>query len=302
MSETDHGLPIGAVTRMIGVSSHTLRKWESRYDLVTPKRTSSGRRLYSQTDIDKLLLVRELTALGHQVNQLARLSNAELETLLARANATDAVPAPSRALVVGYVIATVARLGRSQFTVELDIKSTDATAWLDAEPQTEEWDAIVLEIPTLGSEMTSRLCEFAANCRLVIVYGFAQSRHLRKLRSRGVACLRAPVDAEELRRTIETQSPPPLNTEMPVPSRRLSDAVIARASGLLPAIQCECPHHIAALLYDLIAFERYSHDCATEQPGDTELHRYLGNIAGFARASFEDALERVATEEGISLE
>ena len=87
MTDNDHVLPIGAVSRMIGISSHTLRKWESRYALVSTQRTPSGRRLYTQGDIEKLILVRDLIALGHQVNRLAALSNAELEELLSRSNA-----------------------------------------------------------------------------------------------------------------------------------------------------------------------------------------------------------------------
>jgi DNA-binding transcriptional MerR regulator len=41
---------IGELSRRVGVSSHVLRAWESRYGLLTPVRTSGGFRLYSDGD------------------------------------------------------------------------------------------------------------------------------------------------------------------------------------------------------------------------------------------------------------
>ena len=41
---------IGELSRRVGVSSHVLRAWESRYGLLTPVRSSGGFRLYSDGD------------------------------------------------------------------------------------------------------------------------------------------------------------------------------------------------------------------------------------------------------------
>ena len=88
----------------------------------------------------------------------------------------------------------------------------------------------------------------------------------------------------------------------PAPRRSLTDQQIALVGGRSPALQCECPSHIASILSELLAFEQYSGECATDEPGDAELHQYLARIAGRARSSFEGALERVALQEGISLD
>jgi DNA-binding transcriptional MerR regulator len=45
---------IKAVARMTGVPADTLRRWESRYSIITPQRTDSGYRLYSQRDVDTI--------------------------------------------------------------------------------------------------------------------------------------------------------------------------------------------------------------------------------------------------------
>jgi DNA-binding transcriptional MerR regulator len=51
---------IGVVSRRTGLSPATLRLWEEQYGLLAPVRTKGGTRLYSQSDIDRILYVREL--------------------------------------------------------------------------------------------------------------------------------------------------------------------------------------------------------------------------------------------------
>ncbi len=46
---------IKAITHTTGVPSDTLRRWESRYNILAPERTPNGYRLYSQRDIDTIL-------------------------------------------------------------------------------------------------------------------------------------------------------------------------------------------------------------------------------------------------------
>ena len=45
---------IGAVARMLGVPTATLRNWEDRYGLVTPERSAGGHRLYSRRQVEQL--------------------------------------------------------------------------------------------------------------------------------------------------------------------------------------------------------------------------------------------------------
>jgi hypothetical protein len=64
---------------------------------------------------------------------------------------------------------------------------------------------------------------------------------------------------------------------------------------------CECPRHVAELIFQLNSFEKYSADCLNSSKDDAKLHAYLSAVSGTARALFEEALERVAKEEGIDL-
>ncbi|NIR98916.1 MAG: MerR family transcriptional regulator, partial [Gammaproteobacteria bacterium] len=64
---------IGAVSRLTGISTHTLRVWERRYGALSPQRTEGGDRLYSDADLVKLRLLKELQAMGHSIGTIAHL-------------------------------------------------------------------------------------------------------------------------------------------------------------------------------------------------------------------------------------
>ena len=49
------------VSKMVGIPSVTLRAWERRYAVLTPGRSESGHRLYSDEDIEDLLWLKKQT-------------------------------------------------------------------------------------------------------------------------------------------------------------------------------------------------------------------------------------------------
>ena len=67
------GNPIKVVSRMVGLSAHVIRIWEERYSAVVPKRTATNRRLYSQKEIERLKILRDLTRSGHSIGLVAGL-------------------------------------------------------------------------------------------------------------------------------------------------------------------------------------------------------------------------------------
>ncbi len=66
-------------SRISGVGVHTIRAWEKRYSAVTPLRNNSGRRVYSQIEIERLSMLSELCSLGHTIGHIANWSNEELK-------------------------------------------------------------------------------------------------------------------------------------------------------------------------------------------------------------------------------
>jgi MerR family transcriptional regulator, light-induced transcriptional regulator len=74
--------PIRIVARRTGLSLHLIRMWERRYKAVTPARTDSGRRNYSEGDIERLKLLKMAVDQGEAIGQVARLANDDLISLL----------------------------------------------------------------------------------------------------------------------------------------------------------------------------------------------------------------------------
>jgi DNA-binding transcriptional MerR regulator len=76
---------IGTVTKRTGLSADVVRVWERRYGAVRPARSDGGTRLYSDADILRLTRLRLVVAQGHSIGQAARLSESELDDLIADA-------------------------------------------------------------------------------------------------------------------------------------------------------------------------------------------------------------------------
>jgi DNA-binding transcriptional MerR regulator len=51
---------IGEVSEIAGVASHVLRFWESEFPRISPKRTSSGQRLYTRREVELILEIKSL--------------------------------------------------------------------------------------------------------------------------------------------------------------------------------------------------------------------------------------------------
>jgi len=88
---------IKAVANRTGLTAHVIRIWERRYGAVTPNRTATKRRLYSDEQIERLGLLREITKAGHSIGQVAKLPTDKLRELAKEARDIDGVATiPSR--------------------------------------------------------------------------------------------------------------------------------------------------------------------------------------------------------------
>lgn len=74
---------VGMVSKMTGLSTHTLRMWEKRYAAVVPQRTAAGGRLYSDADVERLRLLHTLVESGNSIGGIARLPDEDLRHMAA---------------------------------------------------------------------------------------------------------------------------------------------------------------------------------------------------------------------------
>lgn len=89
--------PMRVVMSRTGLTADVLRAWERRYGAVRPYRSPAGQRLYSDRDVERLLLLRRATLDGHSIGAIATLHDQALEALL-ESSPTTVAAAPDAEL------------------------------------------------------------------------------------------------------------------------------------------------------------------------------------------------------------
>jgi methylmalonyl-CoA mutase cobalamin-binding subunit len=101
--------PIQVAARRTGLSTYVLRAWEQRYNAVSPERSATGRRLYSDADIERLKLLQFATSYGRRIGEVAGLPWEELAALCATDRHSISVPAHAPATDLDRTSASVYR-------------------------------------------------------------------------------------------------------------------------------------------------------------------------------------------------
>jgi DNA-binding transcriptional MerR regulator len=66
-------LNIAALTRRTGVPSDTIRKWEQRYGVLRPQRTSGGQRRYTESDVARVEWLKARLGEGYRIGEASAL-------------------------------------------------------------------------------------------------------------------------------------------------------------------------------------------------------------------------------------
>jgi len=66
------------IEHLTGIKAHTLRIWEKRYGIVTPKRTPTNIRYYTDDDLKKLLNISILNRNGYKISSIVNLDSEDL--------------------------------------------------------------------------------------------------------------------------------------------------------------------------------------------------------------------------------
>lgn len=74
--------PIRVIAQRTGLNAATIRAWERRYQAVQPTRSEGGQRLYSDYDLERLSVLRELTEGGRSISMVASLTPEAATALL----------------------------------------------------------------------------------------------------------------------------------------------------------------------------------------------------------------------------
>jgi MerR family transcriptional regulator, light-induced transcriptional regulator len=312
-----------AVARMLEMPVATLRIWESRYQVSRCSISPAGHRLYTPADVQRLALIKHLTAQGHAISALAKFSLHQLQQV-----ATDPAQSGSIKSVVTAawsVVVVGSELGRrlSQASVQRRLGfGTQCSAVFETlekaalAPVMQNQDALLVRCPSVQNDML-RLVQTAARTvgvqKIGVVYSYASSAISEQLLAAGVAMLREPHSDTELaqwlrnlRGTVACVTAAAASSTVPstssVSEPRFNEATLIEITRMGSSVACECPSQLAQLLIQLAHFGLYSAQCAQRSPSDALLHTHLAQVTASARVLFEDALQQVARHEGLDLE
>lgn len=65
------GFRIKHLSEITGLSAHVIRKWDQRYNFLSPQREGNGYRLFDQVDLQLLLFIKSQLGIGKPIGQLA---------------------------------------------------------------------------------------------------------------------------------------------------------------------------------------------------------------------------------------
>lgn len=303
----------GVAARLAGLPVETLRVWERRYAISDTSRSAHGQRLYSDAQVNRLRIVKQLVDQGHPIGALAQLSLEQLAAL-AVVPAPRAPAQPLRVALVGAALARRMDAGAREL-IALDIvarcNEIDGAAVLLANAGAE---LVLVEMSELDDSVVPAIVALRRQLgvAMVVLYRFCASATIRQLREQGCLVARAPTDVAEIvllcesavsavtRTTLARMQPPAARPGAPAP-RRFDDQALQLLASVSNSIHCDCPRHLSEILLMLNSFERYSENCAARTVADARLHEQLNHAAGSARVLLEAALERLARADGLPL-
>ena len=125
--------PLRAVIRRTGLSADVIRAWERRYGAVAPSRSDGGQRLYSEEDVVRLVLLRNATAQGHSIGEIATLDTSALEALSTRRGPDMSVGTDGSDAVIAAAVAATEELDQAalESTLKRAVMSLGATRFID---------------------------------------------------------------------------------------------------------------------------------------------------------------------------
>jgi len=300
----------GVAARLAGLPVETLRVWERRYGISDTGRSAHGQRLYSEDQVRRLRLMKQLVDQGHPIGALAKLQLEQLGQFAAVPEPGVSLP-PMRLALMGTALARRLAVGGREL-LALDIVAhfqnlDDAAAtWPGTGAQ-----LLLMEISELDERVVPAICALRQKLGMavVVLYRFGASATIRQLRAQGCLVARVPNDVAEIvllcqaalaalplaQAQLARQRP-----AAPAP-RRFDDRALAELAAASSTVHCECPRHLTEILLMINSFERYSELCSSRNVADALLHEQLGHAAATARMVLEEALLRLARAEALPL-
>lgn len=314
--QSDNSQPVqyrsGVAARLAGLPVETLRVWERRYGISDTGRSAHGQRLYSEDQVRRLRLMKQLVDQGHPIGALAKLQLEQLGqfALVPEPGAPLQPLQPMRLALMGTALARRLAVGGREL-LALDIvahfQNLDeaAATWPGTGAQ-----LLLMEISELDERVVPAIGALRQKLgiALVVLYRFGASATIRQLRAQGCLVARVPNDVAEIVLLCQAAlaalplAQAQLARQRPAAApRRFDDRALTELAAASSTVHCECPCHLTEILLMINSFERYSEQCSSRNVADALLHEQLGHAAATARMVLEEALLRLARAEALPL-
>ncbi len=297
---------IGTVARLTGLKPDTLRVWERRYSLGASQKSDTGRRQYTQADLEHLQLVSALVSSGSRIGEIASSERKTLERLVEACTDKSKTQVAKKPSVV-FVGETICNwLGEHQGCLT-GVSAQLASTCLEAVDlaifdDIGAVDLLVVACDRMNSAQKRKLNELREaidpSSVLLLQSGMSDS-WLEELTSEGIANMTFPPDRAELafhltRSSAEKATRDGINSLAELVSARPrlhTEAKLAEALTMETSIACECPQHLSGLITQLAEFEAYSAECSADSWKDAAVHSCIYAYASQARWLMEKALD-----------
>src|SRR6187549_339603 len=108
---------IKELEQLSGIKAHTIRIWEKRYTIITPERTSTNIRFYSDEDLKKIMNVSVLNSHGVKISRIAELSTEEISSKILALSDTK----PEASIYIDQLVVAMVDLEEEKFEKILNI-------------------------------------------------------------------------------------------------------------------------------------------------------------------------------------
>ena len=309
---------IGTVARLTGLKSDTLRVWERRYGLGASYKSPTGRRQYTQSDLDHLQLVSALVKQGVRIGEIAASDRKTLEVLLQQQeHLAPARPVPAAKPRVVFLGADLCQWvdghqgcisGASALLARMSVE--DAVLSLNPE---ESADILVVHCPSLTLPQingVNTIAERLSVRRTIVLYQFGNDQWLAELERLGHSAFQYPIEPSQLafeigRSQVQKETAEGmgnLSELMPAKPRVFSDAALRAAAQEKIVLDCECPRHLSELIKSLNEFEAYSSACSVDNWKDAAIHASIYAYTCQARHLMEKALQSALEGRTLNVE
>lgn len=307
---------IGTVARLTGLKPDTLRVWERRYGLGASYKSASGRRLFTQSDLEHLQLITALVTDGVRIGEIASSDRKTLELLVTNRGSRLAKSLPATKSRVVFVGAELCQwLDRHQGClsgISAFLSRTSLATAVEDLDTTEPADMLVVHCPSVSMTNINAVDTLANRLdvkRTLVLYQLSNSRWIEEIERRGMSALEYPPESARLafelgRVAIDHEAKRGeinLGELIQAKPRMYDDATLTAATQLKSLLDCECPKHISDLIKALAEFETYSTACSVENWHEAAVHSCIYAYTAQARYLMEKALQAALEGRGEEL-